>query len=224
MTAEDVKQVVRKNRPAALWGVVAGVVVLAAWIGYVVAMTPSRPVIDKAPPAEVVAYVCNERGLAKLPQIEQEDFLRKWHAHLTSGHHAKALQEHLVALDDDARKQFVDVIFKHLKRVFLTDARQFVALTDPVEKSRFVRGRFEQMESQSAFIKEVGKAFARDFTGGVTYEEWLIRNTTPEERELGTPYFDALRSVRDHIRKEQRAASSNAAAVPQAPDRTASKP
>ncbi len=216
------KQVVRKNRSAAVWGALAGLLVLGGWIGYVIAVTPNRPVIESAAPADVVAYVCDDRGLSRLPQIEQEEFLKKWHAHLVSGSHATALQDHLVSLDEDARGRFVDVIFKHLKRGFLTDAKQYATLKDPGEKGKFIRDRFARMESQSGFMREIGKAFARDFTGGVTFQEWLMQKTSPEERELGTPYYEALMSAREQIRKEQRAATAAPAA--ESPDRTAARP
>jgi hypothetical protein len=45
-------------------------------------------------------------------------------------------------------------------------------------------------------------------------QQWAMENTTAEERALCEPYIDALKRVREQVKKEERPAPTASAAKP----------
>ncbi|MCG8404503.1 MAG: hypothetical protein MI923_04810 [Phycisphaerales bacterium] len=207
MTTDEVKKAVKRHRHAAVIGGVVGLIVLAGWIGYVVAMTPQKPVISSAPAEEVVAFIANKRGLAKLPHIEQQQFLERWHEHIIQPENRDELKQCLEHLDDDDRKKFTESVFEHLKRAFVDDAKHFSRLTDRSEKSRFLRRKVTELHERAVFIKDVAKGSMGNFGGQEELQAWLIEHTSPKERQLGEPYLEALKRVGAQMQKETRKGS-----------------
>ncbi|MFQ5410721.1 MAG: hypothetical protein ACE5EC_00420 [Phycisphaerae bacterium] len=204
MTTEDVKHAVRRHRSAALIGGVAGLVVLVGWIGYVWAMTPTKPAIRTADASEVLAYIASPRGLANLSRIEQRQYLDQWQTHITQPENKDAFVNCLKSLDDNDRNRFVDTIFKHLKRAYLDDASYFLQLQTAEEKSTFLRKKVSEMSDKAVLIREVGSILKSDFPGPDKFQEWLLERTTPKEQALGEPYTEALKRVATQLKKEAR--------------------
>lgn len=205
MTTDEVKTVAKKYRKAALIGGLLGLLVLVGWSGYVIAVTPAIPTIQTASAPEVVSFIADSRGLAKLSRAEQRQFLERWQEHVARPDPREALKGCFAGLGEKDRKRFTDAIFRHLKRVFLEDARRFASLTSVAEKSAFLRKKVDEMQAQSLFIKDVASVMSSDFGGRDELTAYLLDHTTAKERLEGEPYGEALKRVAFQLRKEQRA-------------------
>jgi len=204
MTTDEVKTTVKKHRWAAILGGAAGLVVLLGWVGYEIATTPTQPIIETAPAAEVVAYISNARGLSKLSQIEQERFLERWTEHVARPENRQALKTCFDELEGKERKAFTDAISKHLKRGFMDEARQFAALSDQAEQNDFLRKKLAEGHERITFIKEVAGAFRGDLGGREEFNQWVLEHTTPKEQALGERYVEALKRVALQVKREDR--------------------
>ncbi|MBN2563746.1 MAG: hypothetical protein JXQ75_22745 [Phycisphaerae bacterium] len=212
MTADQIRTTVKQHRRAALIGGIAGLVLLFGYIGYNFAMTPPQPDLQTAKAAEVVAYIADERGLAKLPQINQQQFLIRWRDLVMREPQKKEeLKECFLSLNDDQRKAFSDAVFKHVKRTFLDDAQQYrQTLKDT--RHEFLRKKIAEYHEQAVFMKDVAVGFKKQVSGTQEdMQKWVMEHTSPEERALGEPYVDALKRVREQIKKEERAPEPPAA-------------
>lgn len=211
MTTGEVKRVVKRHRPAAVLGVTAGLVLILGWFGYDVAMTPAKPDVATADASEIVAFISDERGLTRLPQIEQEQFLDLWKDRVARPGEDQALRECLEELSDEARKRFADAMVHQVKRSYIDDAQAYAKLTDPMEKDRFLRERIAEYSSQGAFAKKVASSFKGSAPRNQDeLNRLILEKTTPEERAIGEPYYDDLKRMREQIRKEERARASAA--------------
>jgi len=204
MSIDTVQQALKRHRPAAIAGALLGLVLLLGWVGYEVLATPATPDMQKAQPAEMVAFVRSPRGLARLPQIEQERFLERWREHLTQEPAKKALADYLRGMNEDDRREFSEAIFRQFKRAFLDDARRFAQLKAD-EKSAFIRRKLADYRDQMVPLKEIAASF-KGLVGSRTddMQQWIIEHSTAEERALGEPYVDALKRVREQVKKEDR--------------------
>jgi len=208
MTTDQMKSAVKRHRPAAILGGVAGLVVLLGWVGYVIVSTPARPEIETAKASEVIAYISNSRGLQRLPEIEQQQFLQRWKAHVEQPKNKEALRHCFDQLSDRERKQFTETISKYLKRTFMDDARHFGQLTDPAEQYGFLQKKLAEGHQQLLFIKEVAGAFKGDIGGREEFNQWVLSHTTAKERVIGERYVEALKRVALQARKEARAGNA----------------
>jgi hypothetical protein len=204
MNRVQLGNVYKRHRTAVLAGMVCGLVILAAWVGYEWGMTPAVPNVQQAPAEEVVAYIGNPRGLARMPQIQQEQFLQQWKDHVQKEPARSQLRECFRTLEEETRKAFSAAIMKQIKRAFLADARQFSSLTSPEDRSGFTRNKVLQYRDEALFMKDVAVGFKAP-VGSRTddAQQWVMENTTAEERAIGEPYYNALKRVRDQVRKEQ---------------------
>lgn len=210
MMTEDVQANLKRHRPAALIGGLAGLLLVGGWFGYEIAMTPAQPTVASAPTPEIVSFIINPRGLRKLVDIEQAQFLDRWKERITKSNGKDEVRDALRALSDDDRKSFTEVIFKHLKRVFMDEATHYASLTTSAEKSEFCRKRVEDFSAQQAFMKDLAVVFKDDFPGPDKFQEWVLRHTSPSERQIGEPYVEALKRVASQIKKESRATTTAA--------------
>lgn len=220
MTTPEVKSSMKQYRKAAVAGGVVGLTLLAAYVAYVMAETPSVPDLMTAPAAEVVAFVASERGLAKQPQIEQKRFLERWRDVVAQDAERKEdLRACFEGLDDAQRKAFSAELFRHLKRAFMDDAKCYLRLPQD-DRFDFLRQRLDEYSRGTVFAKEVAIGFSKQFRGTEDdLRRWVMENTTPEERAIGEPYFQALEQVQEQISKTQRAGQPVSA--PQPASRTA---
>ncbi len=204
MTTDEVKTTVKKHRWAAILGGAAGLVLLLGWVGYEIVATPAQPAIQSTGVAEVVSYISDERGLAKLSQIEQQQFLDRWTMHVTKKENRQALKTCFDQLADEERKRFTGAISKHLKRAFVDEAREFAALTDQAEQNRFLREKLAEGHKRITFIKEVAGAFRGELGGREEFNQWVLEHTTAKEQVLGERYVEALKRVALQVKREQR--------------------
>src|SRR5262245_24933070 len=87
MTNEQVRDAVKKHRRAAVYGIAVGLAVVLALVGWQVieiAMTPSTPNVATVAESEIIGFIGNPRGLARLSDVEQEQFLVKWKQNVTT--------------------------------------------------------------------------------------------------------------------------------------------
>lgn len=215
MTADEMKNAAKRHRHAALYGGIGGLALLVAYFAYEFVMTPAPPDARTAPSAEVVAYIADARGLSKLSQIEEQRFLHQWRDLLLEDSAKKEeLKECFVDLDDHRRRAFSEAIFKHFKRSFLDDARRFGQLSKE-ERYEYLHGRVAQYRQQAGFVKDVAVGFSKQFSGRQDdLQKWIMEHTSAEDRAIGEPYLEALKRVREQIRKQQPAAASSPAETP----------
>lgn len=211
MSTNSFKEIYKRHRVAFIVGTVAGVGLIGGVFAYNIAMTPPKPDMGKASACEVVAFIGNSRGLARLPQIEQEQFLDQWKVHVMKPENRKQLKECFDTLEDSQRKDFSAAVFKHAKRAFLDDAEGFAALKTSGEKDQYLRGKIKGYTTDALFTKEV----AASFKGDATYRQddlqaWIMENTTAKERSIGEPYVEALKRIREQVKKEERTQASAA--------------
>jgi hypothetical protein len=208
MTTDQVKATVHRHRPAAMAGGLIGLALLIAYVGYQYAMTPSAPDLQKSPPAEVIAYIANSRGLDKLAQVEQQRFLERWRDMVMQDAKKKdELRACFETLDEDVRQSFSEGMFKHFKRNFLDDAKAYARLPQE-ERYAFLHDRIGQYRERAMFVKDVARGFSKQFKG--TEEDlrgWVMEHTTAEERAIGEPYVEALKRAEELVRKEKRRAA-----------------
>jgi hypothetical protein len=206
MTTDEIKRTVRRHRRAAAAGGIVGLALLLGYVAYNFAMTPNRPDLQAAPPSTVVAYVGSARGLSGLPQIEQRRFLERWGELLRAdAKRREDLRACLENLTDDDHKAFTEAMFAHFKRAFIDDAKQYARL--PKEQQYdFLKKRIIDGRDQVLLLKDVTAGLKSPFAGNQDeFQNWLMEHTTPEERAIGEPYFNALKHVRPQMEKEDRA-------------------
>ena len=210
MTSQEIRETVKRNGPAARWGLVVGLVIvlgLSAWWAGDRLLAPVKPNLRTASAAELVAYVADPRGLARLSRFEQGEFLKTWkETTLPDEKRRIDLAESLEALSAEEKKSFVKKMTTHFKRAFLNDAERYGQLRGTDEAFAFIRERHKQFNSDALFFREFAAAFQDQFdTRPDKIQEMILRNTTPEERAIGEPYHAALVRMREQIRKERRA-------------------
>lgn len=205
----NMNQNMKRHRRAAQGGGLVGLALLACYFGYDLAMTPATPDMATAKASEIVAFVGSERGLGRLSQIEQEQFLERWRLHVQEPGRDKELKECLENLDDGERKSFAEAVIRQSKRAFIDDAKQFAQLRTPEEKNKFVREKLDQYAAAAQFTRNIAASF-RDGAprSQDEFQRWLLENTTAEERAIGEPYVEALKRVREIVKKEQRGAEA----------------
>ena len=206
MMTDEAKTTATRHRFAAKIGAVVGLMLLVAYLGYEYGMTPLAPDVQKATASEIVVYIADPRGLNRQPQVEQQRFLEQWRD-IIMGDAAK--KEELKAcfekMEDDLRKAFSTEMSKHFKQAFLDDARMYASMPQDT-KFAFLRERVAQYHERAVFLKEVAVGFSRQFKGTEDdMREWIMQNTTPEERAVGEPYAEALKRADEQVRKEHRA-------------------
>ena len=213
MTTEQIKTTVTKHRHAVLIGGLAGLLILGSYVAYVLAMTPKMPNLKTAPASEAVAYVSDSRGLGKLSQIEQQQFMQRWRDVLVEDSKKKAeLRDCLDKLTEKQREAFTEAMFTHMKRAFLDEAKTF-SQTPREEQYAFLKKRILEGRQQLLLMKDIAVAFKNQYTGNQDdLQKWLLDHVTAEERALGEPYFNALKQERPRIEKE--AQTSQPASAP----------
>jgi hypothetical protein len=219
MTTNQVKATVHRHRPAAMAGGLIGLALLIGYIAYEYVLTPSAPDLQKCTAAEVITYIGSPRGLAKLPQVQQQRFLERWRDLVTQDAKKKEeLKACFEGMDEDARKDFSAELFKHIKRSFLDDAKGYARLAQE-ERYAFLRDRIDQYRERALFVKDVAAGFSRQFKG--TEDDmrgWIMEHTTAEERAIGEPYVEALKRAEEQVHKEKRRAGAPAASSQAARD------
>lgn len=215
MPTEQVQQIVKHHRPALIIGSAVGLALITGFIGYELAATPAVPVVPKASASEIVNYIANKRGLAGLPDVQQKQFLDDWKRRLNDTAARDDLKACLKNLDEEKRRDFVNGLARQLKKAFLEDAKQFARLKMPGEKSEFCRQKLVEGRDQALQFKDI--ALALKTSGGQRtddIQQWVMENTTAEERVIGEPFVDALKRVREQIKKEERGLSLSAERKP----------
>ena len=209
MTADEIKTTVKRHRRAAFIGGLAGLLLLVGWIAYDFSMTPLRPDLHTAKAAQIVAYIGDERGLPTLPQIEEHQFLLQWRDIVMQDHEKREeLKACFTHLDKPQRKVFSEAIFKYFKRAFIDDAKRY-ARTPADQKYDFLHKKTAEYREQALFMKEVAVGFKDQVSGRQDdLQKWIMEHTTAEDRAIGEPYFDALKRVREQVKKQQRAPAS----------------
>jgi hypothetical protein len=203
--------VVRSHKTSLRIGVLAGLALLCVVVGYLYANTPARPNVQSASANEIVSYVSNDRGLASLSQIEQEQFLKQWQSRISSDSKSRDdLKECFKTLSDESRKKFVLAMTRQFKRAFLDDAKHYASL-DAKAKYPFIVERLTAYATQAPIFKDLTKdsGFNKDMPGGPDdVQMWVMDNTTAEERAIGEPYIEAMKRIREQQRKQQSGATS----------------
>lgn len=207
-----------RKRPAMIGGLIglAAVLGILGYIGYGIAMTPSKPILAVAPAKEIINYISNPRGLQRMSRIEQEKFLGDWKQSLLDNPDRKGeLKAAFNAMSDADRQEFTEGIFNPIKRKFVDDARVY-ARTPATERYKFLREKFQGYAKEALFIKEVADAFktASVFLSQDDQWKWIMNHTTPEERVVCEPYVSALQDIKEQFKKEERKTADQSAAAP----------
>lgn len=205
MMVEEINKSVKQNRNWAVLGIGVGLGLLIAYFGYELVMAVDVPAIREAKPKVIVSYISNPRGLRKLTQIEQRQFLDEWRDYLMSDAEAKeALSRHLKELEEEPRKQFVEQIVFQLKEIVVSDAKQYESMAT-AERSKFVHKRADELGGQREFVEDLGKIFGKDMGGQDEFRKLIFQITTPQERDVSMPYLDAIQRAIEQRRNQRRA-------------------
>ena len=117
MTSQEIRETVKRNGPAARWGLVVGLAIvlgLSAWWAGDRLLAPPRPNVRTASASELVAYVADPRGLSRLSRFEQEEFLKTWkETTLPDEKRRIDLADSLEALSSENKKAFVKKMTTH---------------------------------------------------------------------------------------------------------------
>lgn len=205
MTTDEVKIAVKRRRPAAIAGGIAGVVILAGYLAYAIAMTPSKPDPRKAEPGEIIQFVASERGLGAMTQVEQQQFLDSWRDVLVEDSEKKAaVKKALTALPSEERRALVEAFFKHVKRGYLDDAKRYKNLPEDRQYA-FLAEKIGEYEQRALFMQDVAADMGPGVFGGGegAMKQWLFEHTSEDERQLGLPYMDALAQVAVQLKKQR---------------------
>ncbi len=204
MMVEEINASVKKNRNWAVLGIGVGIVLIVAYFGFEMIMSVERPPVQGTNPKVIVSYISNPRGLEKLAEIEQRQFLEEWQSYLMSDAEAKdALKAHLKDLTSADRKAFLNSMLMKVKGIVMDDARQFERMTS-ADRNKFMQKKAVEFESQSAFIKELALLFGSEAPSPERFQSWVFEKTTPKEREIATPYLEAVHNVIDQLRTQRR--------------------
>ena len=204
MMTDAIKTNVKKNRHWAFLGAGLGVVLIVGYFGYEMAMTPDRPATVSASQAEIVSYIIDPRGMSKLADIEERQFLDAWRERLvTDAEQKSSLKAALTALSSEERKRFIDTMLKQFKRVIVNDAEQFEQLPSS-ERSAFVLKKTTEFEAQESFVRDLSLIFGAEAPSSDKLREWVFEHTSPQERELCVPYVEAIQRVAEQRRKQRR--------------------
>lgn len=212
MPTQQVQEIVKHHRPALFGGILVGVLLIAGVVTYQVAATPPTPIVQKASAAELVEFVSNKRGLAKLPDIQQKQFFEDWKRKLNDVPARDELKSYLKGLDEERQETFKNALILQFKKMFMEDAKRFAQLRTPGEKNEFVRQKLTEGRDQAMQFKDIILSLK---TGGGRrtddIQQWIMENTSAEERALGEPFVDAMKRVRDQMKKEERGTTTASA-------------
>jgi len=208
MTTAEINQSVKQNRNWVLVGVGVGVALIAAYFGYEFAMTPERPAIASAPQAQIVAYIINPRGMEKLANIEQQQFLDDWRDRLAeSPSERESLKSALTALSSDSRKAFIERMLGQFRGIVIADAKQFDQM-GTAERNKFVFKKAAEFEGHESFVRDLAAIFGKEGMSQDKLREWIFENTTPQDRDICIPYIEAMQRVIEQRRKERTRAAT----------------
>jgi hypothetical protein len=214
MTTEEINRTVKQNRNWIVVGVAMGFVLIAGYFGYEFAMTPDRPAVASASQSAIVEYIIDPRGMDRLTNVEQQQFLEDWRKRLAESPDDKgSLKKALTELSSDQRKQFIERMLGQFKEIVVDEAKQFNQMTT-AERNKFVFKQATEFEGHEAFVRELAAVFGREGMSQNKLREWIFEHTTPAEREICIPYLEAIQRVIEQRRKERRA---EAAANPTRP-------
>jgi hypothetical protein len=215
MPTQHVQSIVKHHKRALYTGAAVGLTLISAFVVYELAATPAMPVVPRASASEIVAYIGNQRGLAGLPDVQQKQFLDDWKRRLNDTAARDDLKQCLKDLDDEKRKDFFNGLARHLKKAFLDDAKLYSRLKTPAEKDQFCRQKLIEGRDQALQFKDIALALKTPGTQRPDdIQQWVMENTTAEERVIGEPFVDALKRVREQVKKEERAPTTSAEKKP----------
>jgi len=202
-----------RRRHSALIGACLGAVIAVAYVGYVAydrAATPAKPNLQSASVGEVVAFVANERGLARLPKYEQDQFLVAWKTRYSQDENQRALKKYLEGAPEQDRAAVRDVLYRIARRQFFEDARDYTKLkNENGNVYGFLAGKLAAAAAETAWVKGNGDP-TKDLSGVMAaglprnpedLTKLIVSDTTPEERVLGEQYLNALKNVREQEKK-----------------------
>lgn len=218
MTSESPRPASRRS--SAWIGAMIGAIAILGWVGWAIydkAATPATPNIQTAPPQEVIAFVVNERGLARLPKFDQDRFLVTWQKHYAGSDQQRALKLYLEGSDEASRQAVRNVLYQIGKRQFFENAREYLRLQQAGgDTYKFLLGNIRDAVAQTAWIKGNGDP-TRDLSSVMAVGlrgspedlvKQIVSDTTPEERVVGEKYIEALRNVREQEKKRSKPAEA----------------
>lgn len=200
-------------------GTSLGILLVFSACGYWVfdrTMTPAVPRLDSASVAEVVSFVVDRRGLMRMSRFEQEEFLDSWKKYYSDDARQRVLKQHLDQCDESTLRDLRDVLFRVSKRMFLTDAQEYLRIKhDSTRAYAFLADRLARFAAEAAWLKGYGDP-AKDLSVAIgtgaprnpeEWSNWIVRETTPEERVLGEQYLEAIKNVREQEKRRRSAAA-----------------
>ncbi|MEK6643753.1 MAG: hypothetical protein AABZ08_07570 [Planctomycetota bacterium] len=211
MPTEHVQHVVKHHRPALLIGAIVGLLLIGGFVMYEFSSTPTTPIPTKASAAEMVDFIANDRGMVKLPDVQQKQLLDEWQRHLNDPKARDELKVFIKDVNEDTRKAFLNALLRQIKKSFLDDAKKFASLTTAGEKNAHCRQKLIEGRDQALQFKDLAVLFKTNSgTRTDDMQQWVMENTTAEERAIGEPYVDALKRIREQVKKEERAPTTAA--------------
>jgi hypothetical protein len=193
-----------------LLGVLAGVVLVGGgWWAYYKLTTIPPPDLASATGEEVVSYLGDSRGYARLGVDERQDYLVRVCQRYATGSDRENLNHALHRMTRSERQVFLDATFDVGRVRAVKLASEYNRLSNPREKTAFVDKAMRTFEEMRAPLSgapvigpngqptppmaNLGDAFRDDMPkGGDEMMKVIVSKTSSKERSEVKPLVDAI--------------------------------
>ena len=190
-TADRSRWLSRQQRLALLALGVAGGMIGGGWWLYYTLTTVPPPDVQMASTAEVVSFLGNGRGYARLSIDRREAYLGQAYRKYGTGAARQQIHQSFTRMTTAERRVFVDATIEVLKTRFIEQARPYNRMRGS-QKTQFVDRAIRSME-----------ATRRELVGGGT-------GTGGSAPDLGMPFEDEMPKDGDGLTKRLLSATSPA--------------
>jgi hypothetical protein len=195
----------REKKRTLISAVVAVVAIGGGWWAYMTFSTVPPPDLNSAKVDEVVGFMGNPNGFARLNVDQREQYFTDAYQRFSSYDDRVAINRRFAQMTDREKTVFMDASFEVFKDRFIEEARTYNKL-NRAEKQRFVDDAIKNMENMQAQLTgggggaPVGPSGERIDLGNPfqdlaprTPDEFMVRVsklTTPKERDEGRQLFE----------------------------------
>lgn len=178
-------------------GVVA--VALGGFWAFYELTTVRKPDLQTASAEQVVEFLGDPRGFARLPLNERQTFLSRMFKRYNDYENRLALNENLATMSSTQSQVLLDAIYEVAHNLVMTAAEEFNNLP-PSERGKHLDNTIRrflvlrgEMSGGGDTRQNIGEPFRKYMpTGSDELGKLIVSRTTPEEREKAQPFIDAL--------------------------------
>jgi len=187
-----------RTKISLLIGSACAILIGGGWWAYHSLSTVSPPKLDAAPPEELVKFLGNERGFARMSIPRREEYMYRAGERYTKGAARDEFNRALRQMSAHERQVFLDAAFEVGKVRFMEQARDFNQLPQR-QQMTFVNTamqKFTRMQRSMAGYSpsdSMGQPFKQDMpSSSDELTKTLVTRTTATERAEAQPLIDAM--------------------------------